>query len=101
QLAFNVVLDRRYPEAYDPEFYVRLEILKARMRENRDAQFLLLIGSSRTVMSFIPEKLPPLAAKTAEKVVPFNFSHLGAGPAMNLVVLRRLLASGIKPDWLV
>jgi hypothetical protein len=101
QIAVNILLDYTFPEVYDPEFYTRLGALKARMAERPDSPILVLVGSSRTVISFLPEKLPTLRTRRGQEVIPFNFSHLGAGPAMNLVVIRRLLQEGIKPDWLI
>jgi hypothetical protein len=34
-------------------------------------------------------------------VLPFNFSHTGAGPLMSLMQYHRLRREGIRPDWLV
>jgi hypothetical protein len=101
QLAWNLFVDGWHPEQYDPESGVRLAALRARMAETPGRPLLLLVGSSRTEMSFLPERLPPLYTPAGAQVLPFNFSHLGAGPVMNLLQVRRLLRQGIHPDWLL
>ena len=101
QLAFNAFIDGWHPELYDPEFDVRMSLLRERMAERPGRPLLLFLGSSRTVMSFRPEVLPPLRTAGGEEALVFNFSHLAAGPVMNLMELRRLLRHGVRPDWLV
>ncbi|MFO0968242.1 MAG: DUF1574 family protein [Gemmataceae bacterium] len=100
QLALNAYLEIRHPDLFDGEYMVRLDRLRRVLAEAPERPLLLLIGSSRTVMSFRPEILPPLYDKSGPVHV-FNFSHIGAGPMMNLVELRRLLADGVQPRWLV
>jgi len=34
-------------------------------------------------------------------VLPFNFSHHGSGPRLNLMQMHRLLRDGVEPGWLV
>jgi hypothetical protein len=101
QLAFDVGMDGWYPELHDPEYQVHLSALRTRMTESPDRPLLLLIGSSRTEMCFRPEVLPPIHTAAGETILPFNFSHLGGGPAMNVLTLTRLLRLGIRPRWLV
>lgn len=101
QMLFNIVADMRHPELYDPEYGVRLALLRARQAEIPDRPLLLLIGSSRTVMSFRPEILGELRTGDGAQVLPFNFSHLAAGPLMNLMAYDRLRREGIRPRWLV
>jgi hypothetical protein len=101
QAAVDVAVVARHPELDDQEFGRRLALLRQRREEEPGRPLLLLLGSSRTEMSFLPELLPPLTTASGERVLPFNFSHLGAGPAMNLVEMRRLLRNGVRPDWLV
>jgi hypothetical protein len=94
QLAFSGV-------RYDPEYSCRRDLLTARIAEDPDRPLLLLIGSSRTLMAFCPEALPPLRTPAGQQVLTFNFSHPAAGPIMNLVEVHRLLGEGVRPDWLV
>jgi hypothetical protein len=52
-------------------------------------------------MSFAPERLPPLPTAAGDDCLPFNFGHVGGGPVMNLMQVHRLLADGVRPDWLL
>lgn len=101
QTALSVVIELKRPEYFDPEFAVRFATLKARIAEMPDRPILAVVGSSRLEMSFAPEKLPPITTPAGERVLPFNFSHLAAGPAMNLVEIQRLLRNGIRPRWII
>jgi hypothetical protein len=99
--ASAVDLDGWHPEVYDVEYASRLATLRARQAEAPGRPLLLAVGSSRTVMSFTPELLPPLRTAGGADCLPFNFGHIGAGPIMNLMQLRRMLADGVRPDWLL
>jgi hypothetical protein len=101
QVGFNVVVDWFRPEVYDAEFGVRLREFRARRREHPDRPALIVLGSSRCVLSFAPEELPLLETAEGASVLPFNFAHLGAGPVMNLMQYRRLRRCGVRPDYLV
>jgi len=94
QLAFSAVL-------YDPEYQWRQEALETRLAADPHRPLLLVMGSSRTLMAFSAELLPPMRTTSGQPALPFNFSHAAAGPVMNLMDLRRLLREGIHPDWLV
>jgi len=100
-LTIDGVMERRHPEVHDPEHFGRLALLQARRAERPDAALLLLVGSSRTMLAFQPEALPTLRTADGRTILPFNFSHTGAGPLLELVAVRRLLDAGIRPDWLV
>jgi hypothetical protein len=101
QVALDVGVVARHTEMDDPEYGRRLAILRERIAEEPGRPLLLMLGSSRTEVNFRPERLPTLQTASGEQALPFNFSHLGAGPGMNLVELRRLLRDGIRPAWLV
>jgi hypothetical protein len=101
QLTFDVVMDYGYPELHDPEYQVHLAALHARLSEGPDRPLMLLLGSSRTEMCFRPEALPSIRSVEGQPILPFNFSHLGGGPAMNVLTLTRLVRLGIRPRWLV
>jgi hypothetical protein len=101
QAAFTVTLDSNHPELYDPEYQRRLTTLRARQTEAPERPLLLVLGSSRTLLAFRPEIMPPLATSAGPAVLPFNFSHYAAGPLFNLMELRRLLADGVRPTWVV
>lgn len=101
QFAVNAYLEVQYPQLIDPEYSQRLTFLRRRLAEKDDGRTLLVMGSSRTVMSFCPEILPPLEDADGRSVTVFNFSHIAAGPMLNLVELNRLLRDGHTPTWLV
>src|SRR5438067_2517126 len=94
-------VDACYPELNDAEFGRQLRALRARRAERPGRPVLAVVGSSRTAMAFAPEELPPLRDAAGAEVLPFNASHFGAGPVMNLLHARRLLASDARPRWLV
>lgn len=109
QVALNVAIELRQPEIYDAEFRDRLTVLRQRLAEEPTTPLLLLVGSSRIITDFRPEVLPTLHSSRDqsgvidpdERVLPFNFSHSGAGPLLNLVMVQRLLRAGVQPRWLV
>ena len=101
QIVINFVLDGRFPDLYDAEFGVRLKEFHARREEHPERPALLMLGSSRCVMNFLPEELPEMRTTGGATVLPFNFSHLGAGPVMNLMQYRRLRRYGVHPAYLV
>ncbi len=101
QLGLCLFLELRHPEIYDPEYRDRLIVLRQRTREEPDRPLLLVVGSSRITTDFRPETLPPLRTPEGDRPLPFNFSHTGAGPLLNLMEVRRLLRLGFHPRWLV
>jgi hypothetical protein len=101
QLALAVLLERPRSRLRDPEFATRLPRLRARLAERPGAPLVLVLGSSRPLIGFRPTALPPLRAPGRREPVVFNASFIGAGPFVELVCLHRLLAAGVRPDWLV
>jgi hypothetical protein len=101
QLTFTLALDLGQPALYDAEYNARLRLLRDRIREGPGRPLLLVVGSSRIGAGFIAGDLPPLRSADGREVLPFNFSHLAAGPLLNLMQVRRLLREGITPSWLV
>ena len=96
-VAVHAHLVCRLLREYKNEFAAQLAVLRDRMAETPDRPLLLVVGSSRLVTDFVPERLPPLQGD----VLAFNFSHTGAGPLINLMEVRRLLREGVRPHWLV
>jgi hypothetical protein len=88
-----------HPELYDFEYGTRLTLLRARQAETPDRPLLLVVGSSRTVMAFAPEQMPPMRTADGTEVLPFNFGHFGAGPIHNLMDVSRMFADGVRPRW--
>jgi hypothetical protein len=95
------VLDDPTAGWYDVEYAARIALLRDRRRESPDRPLLLVMGSSRTQLSFRAERLGELTAPDGRAVLPFNFSHTGAGPLMNLMQYYRLRREGMRPDWLI
>jgi hypothetical protein len=100
-LALNVSLELAHPSAYDPEYGDRLAALERLSAADAGRPLLLVVGSSRITTDFRPELLPPLRAADGTEPLPFNFSHSGAGPLLNLLELNRLIRAGHRPRWAV
>jgi hypothetical protein len=101
QVLFVAAIEKRRPEVYDPEYGVRLRLLKRQQRDHPGQPLLVSLGSSRLGCGLIPEQLPPLPGGAQDKTVPFNFTHLAGGPTWNRLSLDRLLRADIRPSWLV
>jgi hypothetical protein len=92
------LLERVWPEQRDPEYYVRLRQLREQWGKDGDRRLAVLLGSSRVAAGFRLGELPPREADGGAAPLVFDFGQLGAGPRMQLVWLRRLLADGVRPD---
>src|SRR3954454_9843704 len=88
------------PDLYDVEYGARLDLVRARLAEAPGRPLLVAVGSSRLVMAFAPEQLPPVPTADGPDALPFNFGHVGAGPIQNLMDVSRMLADGVRPRWL-
>ena len=95
------VITRSHPEIRDPEFGYRLLRLREQGASAPDRPLFLILGSSRTLSGICPPALPGWPADAGPEPRVFNFSLLGAGPVRELLTLRRLLADGHRPDWLL
>jgi hypothetical protein len=95
-----VILDELRPGVRDPEYARRVRHLQARIAENPGRPVVLVIGNSRAAMGVRPaewEAIRPAADGRPDPLI-FNMSLLGGGPIMELMVLRRLYADGLRPD---
>jgi hypothetical protein len=101
QVLVNLVLEARCPAIHDSEYLARVTVLRRRASESPDRPLLLVLGSSRISSDFRPETLPPLATANGEAALPFNFSHTGGGPLVNLTMIHRLIQDGFTPRWVV
>jgi hypothetical protein len=93
----DAAMEWRHPEIYDVEHVTRTRMLKERLAEHPDRELCLVMGSSRLAFALQPEKLPPFRNARGQELLVFNFSHLGASPAMHWMELHRLLDEGIRP----
>jgi hypothetical protein len=101
QVALWAYLDTRHLEVRDPLYGIRLQSLRARLAASPNAPLVLLLGSSRVKYGLWPAvmRMPPGAG--ASPPVIYNFGLNGAGCIRELMYFRRLLAEGIRPDWLI
>ncbi len=101
QWAMGAWLHRAHPEMCDPTWAFRLDRLRQRLAEAPGKPLLVTLGSSRTANGVSPSDFADWEPRNGPRPVVFNFATLGAGPIRELLTLRRLLAHGIRPDWLV
>lgn len=80
----------------DPEYDAKFSKLRERLAEHPQRPLILVLGSSRSVTGICPEMCLPDVPNERSPLV-FNFALTGAGPRQHLVLLRRLLAEGIRP----
>jgi hypothetical protein len=100
QAALGVFVYLRHPEMCDAEFRIRLRDLRARLEDAPGRPLAMIVGNSRTAMGFRPASASKMSAPDGRVPILFNFGMLGAGPVRERMVLRRVLRSGVKPDWL-
>jgi hypothetical protein len=94
-------MERWRPELRDREYGLKLAHLRDRLAEAPGRPLLLVLGSSRASVGLRPDLLPPCRTPDGRQPVVFNFSAIGSGPVGELLWLRRLLADGIRPEWVV
>jgi hypothetical protein len=102
QVGFGIATEMWWPRYRDPEYGNRLRLLKSRLASTSPSFTLVMLGSSRTLRGFRPDVVEQSLARTVRTpVVAFNFGLTGAGPLLEMLTLRRLLAEGIRPDFLL
>ena len=94
-----IAVDRWLPEVRDGRYALRESRLLARLAATPSAPLVLVLGSSRTETGLRADSLGKNLTDT--EAVVFNFGLASAGPMVELVCLRRLLARGIHPDLLL
>jgi hypothetical protein len=101
QLLALVAAERWLLWLRDPEFARKWTILDGRVTAEPDRPILLVLGSSRTLLGLLPDELP--ACRTPDGATPlvFNYGVTGATPAEEVLHLRRLLARGVRPRWVL
>ena len=80
-----------WPELRDPEYGRRANALRDRVAENTGRPLVLVVGSSRVGAAVSPRELTP-----ADPFL-FNMGRAGAGPVVQLMMLRRAYAEGFRP----
>jgi hypothetical protein len=81
----------------DPNFNNSAARLAVRCAEAPDRPLLLALGSSRTLMGLDAG----LVNRTDKSLLVYNFSDLGAGPMLEQLFLRRILARGVRPSMVL
>jgi hypothetical protein len=101
QVALVLFLERVPRMVRDPEYGLRLAYLRQEQARKPGRPLVVILGNSRSALGLRPDYMTTgLAGDGADPVV-FNFSLFGAGPVMELLCLNRLLADGIRPDWVL
>jgi hypothetical protein len=101
QAVLSYAVSHLHPEVRDPEFGYRLLRLRRLRAAAPERPLCLILGSSRTLCGICPPALPPWPADAGPEPCVFNFSQFCAGPVRELQTLRRLLADGHRPHWLL
>ncbi|HEY7427940.1 MAG TPA: hypothetical protein VH682_27150 [Gemmataceae bacterium] len=101
QLALSIYLEKRRPEVRDPLYGLRLSSLRAKWAESPSSPLFLILGSSRVKYSVWPTAMKIHGREGGPPPVVYNFGVNGLGPIRELMYLRRLLADGVRPDWLL
>lgn len=90
-----VLLDDLRPGIRDPEYGRRVRQYQARVAENPGRPMALVVGSSRSAMGVRPGAWEENGTPSSPML--FNLSLLGGGPVMELMVVRRAFADGLRP----
>lgn len=98
-IALGLLLMKRNPEFCDAEYQMRWRSLQSHLAAAPGRPLALILGSSRPANGMRPISIAEGAALGERTPIVFNFSLLGAGPIRQLLVLRRLLAEGVRPRW--
>lgn len=101
QAVLAYIVGYAHPEIRDPEYGYRLRRLHQWTATTPQRPLCLILGSSRTLSGIYPPALPPWPTDAGPEPLVFNFSQFCAGPVRELQTLRRLLAAGHRPDWLL
>jgi hypothetical protein len=97
QLALALGIAYRLPELRDLEYGQRLKFLRTHLRKEPERPLFVVVGGSRTAIGVAPDAIP----QSPESPLLFNYGFDGADPLLELLCLRRLLADGIRPAWVV
>jgi hypothetical protein len=92
-LAWSLLGDQ--PALQDGEYGARLEQLQQCLQELPNRKLVLALGSSRLLMGLAADDIP------SSGPLLFNMGITAAGPANELIMLRRVLDQGIRPRAVV
>jgi hypothetical protein len=98
-LALALAVETVKPEWRDPEYGHRIKQLRELRRLHPDRPLVVALGSSRTLMAISPRDMN-LEEMPGSPLV-YNFGQTGAGPLQINLTFQRILADGVKPDFLL
>jgi hypothetical protein len=101
QVGLTIAIERWRPEWSDPEYGYRYRNLNDRLNKEPNRPLLVVLGSSRIGNGFNADCLPPPSWKGKISPLVFNMSLAGGTPLYELLLLKRLLTTGIRPRWIV
>ncbi len=103
QLGIALAIETFLPDWRDPVFGVKIRLLTSRTVEApARPPTVVMVGSSRVEHGLLAHTLEEqLSAAVGQRVVAFNFGLSGAGPVTEQLVVRRMLAAGVRPDLLL
>jgi len=84
------------------EYGNKLIHLRAHLaRKPKDQPFILALGSSLTAMELRPDTLTCCQPADPRGPLVYNYAINGSTIVVQLIYLHRLLAEGIRPDWVL
>jgi hypothetical protein len=99
QLSLSAAIELWLPGVRDSDYVAKREQLQAHRAERPERPFVLVLGSSRVQGGLQAGRLSAGSSGGTPALV-YNFAMPGCGPLLELVLLQRLLAEGIRPDLL-
>jgi hypothetical protein len=93
QAVLGIITDADAVPVRDPDYAFREKQLRELKAANPNRPVVVVLGTSRTMCGVNTKRLSQGGGPLV-----YNFGLPGAGPNRELVVWRRLLARGIKPD---
>src|SRR5262245_32912987 len=100
QIALVMAIEHWRPDWCDPEYGNLIRQLHHRQAEAPRKPLVLVLGSSRVGRGFATDMLSagPVSDGSVEV---FGLPMVGGGPFMELLMLRRMVALGVKPESVV
>src|SRR5207253_2621645 len=96
QLALGVGVDQLWPVIRDPEVEQELRCLWRHRETAPKRPLVVALGSSRTKFGLRADRLSEAAGRDGPLV--YNLAIPASGPLFQHIVLRRLLAEGLRPQ---
>jgi hypothetical protein len=103
QLGLALALERGLLEWRDPVFgYKAARLLRRTVAAEVRPLTVVMLGTSRTAYGLQGRKLEErLRRELGRPIVAFNFGIPAGGPLTELLTLKRLLKSGVRPDFVL